>query len=41
FTDFAATRELTRVLLLHDHGVNWSVQPALLTSSSRPLPLKP
>ncbi|XP_037445126.1 RNA N6-adenosine-methyltransferase mettl16-like [Triticum dicoccoides] len=23
FTDFAATRELTRVLLLHDHGVNW------------------
>ncbi|GJN18843.1 hypothetical protein PR202_gb06046 [Eleusine coracana subsp. coracana] len=24
FTDFAATRELTRVLLLHDHGVNWS-----------------
>jgi 23S rRNA (adenine1618-N6)-methyltransferase len=25
FTDFAATRELTRVLLLHDHGVNWLV----------------
>ncbi|CAD6248302.1 unnamed protein product [Miscanthus lutarioriparius] len=23
FTDFSATRELTRVLLLHDHGVNW------------------
>ncbi|XP_062217999.1 uncharacterized protein LOC133918248 [Phragmites australis] len=23
FADFAATRELTRVLLLHDHGVNW------------------
>ncbi|KAL6848348.1 hypothetical protein ACP4OV_021642 [Aristida adscensionis] len=23
FTDFAANRELTRVLLLHDHGVNW------------------
>uniref|UniRef100_J3L930 U6 small nuclear RNA (adenine-(43)-N(6))-methyltransferase n=1 Tax=Oryza brachyantha TaxID=4533 RepID=J3L930_ORYBR len=23
FTDFAATRELTRVLLLHDHGVSW------------------
>ncbi|KAF3336145.1 methyltransferase-like protein 16 isoform X1 [Carex littledalei] len=25
FTDFSATRELTRVLLLHDHGVNWWV----------------
>ncbi|KAJ3693961.1 hypothetical protein LUZ60_009441 [Juncus effusus] len=23
FADFSATRELTRVLLLHDHGVNW------------------
>ncbi|XP_042000229.1 U6 small nuclear RNA (adenine-(43)-N(6))-methyltransferase-like [Salvia splendens] len=23
WTDFNATRELTRVLLLHDHGVNW------------------
>ncbi|CAO2033900.1 unnamed protein product [Urochloa humidicola] len=23
FTDFSTTRELTRVLLLHDHGVNW------------------
>ncbi|KAJ4755309.1 Methyltransferase-like protein [Rhynchospora pubera] len=23
FTDLSATRELTRVLLLHDHGVNW------------------
>nr|ACG29624.1 hypothetical protein [Zea mays] len=23
FTDFSSTRELTRVLLLHDHGVNW------------------
>lgn len=23
FTDFSATRELTRVLLLHDHGVSW------------------
>jgi 23S rRNA (adenine1618-N6)-methyltransferase len=27
FTDFAATRELTRVLLLHDHGVNWYAGP--------------
>ncbi|CAN6277377.1 unnamed protein product [Urochloa humidicola] len=25
FTHFSATRELTRVLLLHDHGVNWWV----------------
>lgn len=23
WTDFNATRELTRVLLLHDHGINW------------------
>ncbi|KAL6494840.1 hypothetical protein OROGR_031640 [Orobanche gracilis] len=23
WTDFSATRELTRVLLLHDHGLNW------------------
>jgi len=23
WTDYNATRELTRVLLLHDHGVNW------------------
>lgn len=23
WTDFNATRELTRVLLLHDHGLNW------------------
>ncbi|KQJ92975.1 U6 small nuclear RNA (adenine-(43)-N(6))-methyltransferase isoform X2 [Brachypodium distachyon] len=23
FTDFDATRELTRVLLLHDHGISW------------------
>lgn len=23
WTDFNATRELTRVLLLHDHGVKW------------------
>ncbi|CAK9141807.1 unnamed protein product [Ilex paraguariensis] len=23
WTDFKATRELTRVLLLHDHGLNW------------------
>jgi 23S rRNA (adenine1618-N6)-methyltransferase len=28
FTDFSATRELTRVLLLHDHGVNWWVPVA-------------
>jgi len=28
FTDFSATRELTRVLLLHDHGVNWLVSLA-------------
>ncbi|KAI4326142.1 hypothetical protein MLD38_031483 [Melastoma candidum] len=23
WTDFNATRELTRILLLHDHGVHW------------------
>ncbi|KAL1807422.1 hypothetical protein ACET3Z_024412 [Daucus carota] len=23
WTDFNATRELTRILLLHDHGINW------------------
>jgi hypothetical protein len=28
FTDFSSTRELTRVLLLHDHGVNWLVSLA-------------
>lgn len=25
WTDYNATRELTRILLLHDHGVNWYV----------------
>ena len=38
FTDFSATRELTRVLLLHDHGVNWLVSlatpPPLITLPS-------
>jgi hypothetical protein len=43
FTDFAATRELTRVLLLHDHGVNWYLQPlpplnSLGASAAVPVP---
>jgi hypothetical protein len=36
FTDFHATRELTRVLLLHDHGVNWLV--SLTPTPPPPLP---
>ena len=35
FTDFSATRELTRVLLLHDHGVNWCVSLALPSALQR------
>jgi RNA methyltransferase len=34
FTDFSATRELTRVLLLHDHGVNWFFSSALFLFNS-------
>ena len=39
FTDFAATRELTRVLLLRDHGVNWLVALAPPSLAFRPLPI--